>query len=253
MPRFRVNGLTLHYEVRRAGHPVVLLHGFTSSGDSWERHGWSDLLAGAGLRPIALDARSHGQSDRVVEAAACATEILAADVVALLDELAIARASLFGFSMGGGIALQVAMRWPERVSRVAVAGVGDAAIDELHDPAEIAELASAFGGGPAGTNAMRLQRNAELAGNDPNALLPYLLQAGWPGGLRKLAPVEAPTLVVLADGDEYMADAGELVARLAPTEVVRIHGKSHYEVLRDERAKHEVVTFLSLDAASHAA
>src|SRR5919201_5079020 len=144
MPAFRVNGLTLHYDVRGRGHPVVLLHGFTSRGSSWERHGWVDLLVQAGLRPIAPDARSHGRSDRVFDPAACTTEVLAADVVALLDELEIPRAAVVGFSMGGGVALRLAMDWPARVTRLAVAGVGDHAINDLHDPAEIDELAKAF-------------------------------------------------------------------------------------------------------------
>ena len=249
MSTFDVNGLTLHYTARGSGQPVVLLHGFTSRGSTWERHGWVDLLVDAGLCAIAPDARSHGRSDRVSDPGACTTEALAADVVALLDHLEIPQASLFGFSMGGGIALQVAMGWPSRVTRVAVAGVGDAAINELHDAAAIAELATVFAADiadlPAGTSAVRMRRNAELAGNDPRALLPFLQQGGWPGGLRELSLVHAPTLVTLADGDEYMAEADELLARLAPTKVVRLSGGGHYEVLQDESVKREVAAFLT--------
>ena len=249
MPSFRVNGLTLHYDVRGRGHPVVLLHGFTSRGSTWERHGWLDLLVDAGLRPIAPDARSHGRSDRVRDAAGCNTKVLAADVAALLDELEIPQASLVGFSMGGGIALQFALDRPERVARIAVAGIGDAAINDLHDASDIAELATVFAAdpadAPAGTSAARIRKNAELAGNDPRALVPFLEQGGWPGGLRELSPVAAPTLVAVADDDEYMPGARALLERLAPTKVVRLRGKSHYELLLDETVKREVVAFLS--------
>lgn len=228
---------------------MVLLHGFTSTGSTWERHGWVDLLVDAGLRVIAPDIRGHGRSDRVFDSASCTTEVLAADVVALLDELEIEQASLFGFSMGGGIALQVAMDSPARVTRLAVAGVGDAAIDDLHDPAQIAKLADVFAADPGdvsvGTNAARIRQNAELAGNDPRALLPFLEQGGWPGGLRELAPVRVPTLVVAAEGDEYMAEANALLAWLAPTKVVRLPGKGHYEVLQDATVKREVTAFLA--------
>jgi pimeloyl-ACP methyl ester carboxylesterase len=249
VPTFRVDGLTLHYDLRGRGHPVVLLHGFTSRGSTWERHGWLDLLGEAGLRPIAPDARSHGRSDRVLDAASCSTKVLAADVAALLDKLEIPQASLVGFSMGGGTALQLAMDRPERVTRIAVAGVGDAAINELHDPAEIAELATVFAADPAdvpaGTSAARIRQNAELAGNDPRALLPFLEQGGWPGGLRELSPVEAPTLVTVSDDDEYMPGARALLEWLAPTTVVRLRGKSHYELLPDETVKRQVVEFLT--------
>jgi pimeloyl-ACP methyl ester carboxylesterase len=252
VPTFRADGLTLHYDARGSGHPVVLLHGFTSRASSWERHGWVDLLVSAGLRAIVPDARSHGRSDRVFDPAACTTEVLASDVVALLDELEIPHASLFGFSMGGGTALRVAMDWPARVTRLAVAGVGDPAINDLHEPAAIAELAEVFAADSAdvvaGTSPVRIRRNAELAGNDVRALRPFLQQGGWPGGLRDLSPVYAPTLVVLAGGDEYMADANALVARLAPTKVVRLPGEGHYEVLQNEAVKREVVAFLARDA-----
>ena len=229
--------------------PVVLLHGFTSRGSSWERHGWVDLLTDAGLRVITPDLRGHGSSEPVLGPADCSTEALAADVVALLDELEIAQASLFGFSMGGGVALQVAIDRPERVARLAIAGVGDAAINELHDPADIAELAEAFAADPAnvpaGTSAARIRRNAELAGNDPRALLPFLEQGGWPGGLSRVEPVQVPTLVVVAEADEHMAAADALLDRLAPAEVVRLPGKGHYEVLEDATAKREVAGFLA--------
>ena len=248
MPGFVVNGLTLHYEARGSGHPVLLLHGFTSRASTLERHGWVDLLVDAGLRPIAPDARSHGGSDRVFDPAACTTRVLAGDVVALLDHLEIPQASLFGFSMGGGVALRVAMDWPARVTRLAVGGIGDAAINDRHDPSAIAELAEVFADSadlPADTSAARIRRNAELAGNDLRALLPFLQQGGWPGGLRELSPVHAPALVIVAGGDEYMSDADALLAWLTPTKVVRLANKGHYEVLGDETVKREVAAFLA--------
>jgi pimeloyl-ACP methyl ester carboxylesterase len=115
MPALVVRNATLHYDGRGSGAPVVLLHGFTSShAGNWGRRGWVDLLAENGFRVVGLDFPSHGRSERVYEAVRVTTERLAADVVALLDQLAIDRADLIGFSMGGGVALQLAGDYPER-------------------------------------------------------------------------------------------------------------------------------------------
>jgi hypothetical protein len=133
------------------------------------------------------------------------------------------------------------------VTRLAVAGVGDAAINDLHDPADMVDLASAFAAAdaPEGTTAGRIRRNAELAGNDPRALLPFLQQGGWPGGLSEVRPVQAPTLVVLAERDEHMARADVLLDRLGPTKVLRVPGRGHDDVLQDETVQREVATFLA--------
>ena len=98
----------------------------------------------AGFRAAALDFRSHGRSDRVYEPEQCTAAVLAADVAALLDHLTVDRADIVGFSMGGGVALQAAMDYPERTRRLVVGGVGAAALNRLHDPNEIAALIAAF-------------------------------------------------------------------------------------------------------------
>src|SRR6266545_1406140 len=184
MPALNVDGLTLHYDVRGSGAPVVLLHGFTSSlAGNWGRRGWIDFLADGGYRVVGLDFPSHGESERVYDASRVTTEKLAADVVALLDHLDIDRADLFGFSMGGGVALRLAMDHADRVGRVVVSGVGDAALSRLHDPRQIAEIRAAFEAGSPGEiaspAAQAIRRSAETGGNDLKALAPFLRNGGW--------------------------------------------------------------------------
>lgn len=67
MSAFSAGGVRLHYAVHGEGDPVVLLHGFTSSGSSWKTIGWVDALVEAGFSAIALDARSHGESEPVFD------------------------------------------------------------------------------------------------------------------------------------------------------------------------------------------
>lgn len=248
MPTFSREGVRLRYETRGTGDPAVLLHGFTSLGSSWERNGLVRMLVDHGFRAISLDARSHGSSDPVFDPAMCTTDVLAADVLELLDQFGIDSASLVGFSMGGGTALRVALDAPERVTRLAVGGVGDSAINALHDPGEIRELADAFSGQadpPAGSNAARLRRNAELADNDCGALLPFLQQGGWPGGLTDVSPLKVPALVIVAEADEYMPESEALLAALAPTQVMHLREHGHHGVMQVDAVKQEIVRFLT--------
>src|SRR3712207_4927235 len=140
MPFFANGDVTPHYEVHGRGDPVVLLHGFTGSfAGTWPTRGWVHALIASAFRVDGLDLRSHGRSDRIYDASEAAPHKLAADVVALLDRVDIERAAVVGFSMGGGVALQLAMDVPGRIQRVVVSGVGDAALNRLHDPRQIAD------------------------------------------------------------------------------------------------------------------
>lgn len=248
MPTFRRNGIELHYESAGAGQPVVLLHGFTSLGGTWQRHGWTDRLVAGGFRVVLLDARSHGQSSKVYKPAECETDVLAADVLGLLDHLGIGSAHVVGFSMGGGIAIAVAAVEPSRVRSLVISGVGDAAIDDLHDPHEIAAIADAFADPttavPTESQAYRLRRNAIGAGNDLAALLPFLQTGGWPGGLRAVSPLKMPGLVIVAERDEYMEKAHALLSGLRPTQVLRLPRKGHHHVIADDDVQRAVIAFL---------
>jgi alpha-beta hydrolase superfamily lysophospholipase len=118
MPALRVDDIALDYDVRGGGAPIVLLHGFTSShAGNWGRRGWIDLLADNGFRVVGLDFPSHSESERVYDASRVTTDRLAAEVVAVLDHLDIERPDLFGFSMGGGVALKLAMDHRQRPAR----------------------------------------------------------------------------------------------------------------------------------------
>ena len=247
--RFSRDGVSLHYETAGAGDAVVLLHGFTTSlAGNWRNLGWFDLLTGAGLAVAALDFRSHGLSDRVYDPRLCTTAALAGDVVALLDHLELERASLIGFSMGGGVALQVAIDRPERVEKVVVGGVGDAALDALHDPDDVARLVTAFEApalddvppGPA----RAIRRNAELAGADLRALVPFLRNGGWPGGIAERGAISSPVLVVVAGRDEYMAETGELLRWLGHAQTLVAPERGHHDVLGDPAVQAGVVRFL---------
>jgi pimeloyl-ACP methyl ester carboxylesterase len=112
-----LQGVRLYYYAagsRGAGEPIVLLHGFPTSG-----HLWSDVvpLLPTGHRVVVLDLLGYGRSDRAVPERVDLRSH-AERLVAVLDALGINFACIVGHDLGGGVAQSVAVRHPHRVSRL---------------------------------------------------------------------------------------------------------------------------------------
>lgn len=111
-----VNGLNMYYEVHGGGAPVVLLHGaFMTITNNWD--GWISELSKT-RQVIAVEMQGHGRTADIPRDITPAN--LADDVAALLTYLKIARADLIGYSMGGAVAMQVAIRHPAKVRRAVI-------------------------------------------------------------------------------------------------------------------------------------
>jgi pimeloyl-ACP methyl ester carboxylesterase len=113
-----VNGLSLWYEEHGSGEPLVVLHGGI---------GASETLApivpalAAGRRVIAVDLQGHGHTadiDRPLR-----PESLADDVAALIEHLGLDEADVFGYSLGGEVALRTAIQHPGRVRRLVLVSI----------------------------------------------------------------------------------------------------------------------------------
>jgi 2-succinyl-6-hydroxy-2,4-cyclohexadiene-1-carboxylate synthase len=207
---------------------VVLLHGFAGT-----RHGWApvaDRLARERYRPLALDLRGHGDARdrRPVGVAECVADVAAA---------APARFALCGYSMGGRIALHVALAHPGRVSRlVLVAATGGiegevaraerrAADERLAAEIEhgtIAEFAERWMALPlfAGTPPVAARRwREDLLRNHPAALAAALRALG-PGAMPPLwdhlGELTMPVHVVAGERDERYVALGRRLAEALP-------------------------------------
>jgi pimeloyl-ACP methyl ester carboxylesterase len=108
----RVNGIELAYQVFGRGDPLVLLHGGFGSVEMFGPN--VDALA-AGRQVIGVDLQSHGRSPAAERP--MRFETMADDVAALVRELGFAKVNVMGFSLGGGVALQTAIRHPDVVDR----------------------------------------------------------------------------------------------------------------------------------------
>lgn len=115
-----VNGLRMYYEVHGSGGtPLVLLHGGLFDID--QQFGALIPELAKGRQVIAADFQGHGRTNDIDRP--LGTAALASDVVGLLAHLGVAQADVFGFSVGGAVALHLAIRNPELVRRAVISSV----------------------------------------------------------------------------------------------------------------------------------
>jgi pimeloyl-ACP methyl ester carboxylesterase len=110
MPQVKSNGINIHYEEQGSGDPLLLIMGFTVSSIGWH---WNIPAFAQNFRTIAFDNRGVGRSDKPDVPYSMA--MFADDTVGVLDALGIERAHVFGISMGGMIAQEFTLRYPQRV------------------------------------------------------------------------------------------------------------------------------------------
>jgi pimeloyl-ACP methyl ester carboxylesterase len=191
-----VNGLEMYYEVHGDGPPLLLLHGAYMTAD-----GMAPLVRGlaARRRVVVPEQQGHGRTADVDRP--LTYEQMADDSAALLERLGIEQADVVGYSMGAGIALQVAIRHPARVRRL-VAVSASFTYDGMH----------------AAATEMFPTITPELFAGSPMEV-EYLRAAPHPGDFPKLVEklvhldsrpfdwtdevrgITAPTLIVVGDSD----------------------------------------------------
>jgi len=110
-----VNGIRLYYEIHGTGKPLILLHGGLGA---LEMFGPNLPALGEGREIIAVDLQGHGRTadiDRPLS-----VDLMADDIAALIRHLKLEQPDIMGYSMGGGVALQTAIRHPDVVGRLVV-------------------------------------------------------------------------------------------------------------------------------------
>lgn len=150
MPFTTNDGVDIHYEVVGQGPNLVLQHGLTVSGqENWGASGWVDRLV-TDFRLIIVDARGHGQSQKPSEQEAYTRKLMAQDVVAVLDDLGVEKASFLGYSMGALIGYSLLKHHVERLRAIVLGGASPFGITPAAEAYRIAlikryEIGAEFG------------------------------------------------------------------------------------------------------------
>jgi pimeloyl-ACP methyl ester carboxylesterase len=197
-----VNGLKMYYEIHGEGEPVVMLHGAFMTITGWED--WVKELAKT-RKVIAVEMQGHGRTADIKRP--MSFENHADDVAALLDHLKIPSADIIGYSLGGGVAMQTAIRHPEKVRKVvAISAVFrfDGWVKEGRDalPNITAEV---FKGSPMEAEYKRLSPTP----NEFPTFVKHVISTAaksYDFGAEKLKATKAPMFFVHGDADGVTFD-----------------------------------------------
>jgi pimeloyl-ACP methyl ester carboxylesterase len=112
------NGINMYYESFGSGLSLIFLHGSMGTGKVWKPY--VPILSND-FNIILPDVRGHGKTANLSKE--IDLHLIADDIAGLIDALNLEKPFLFGWSMGGDVCLDIAMRYPERVSGLIVGGV----------------------------------------------------------------------------------------------------------------------------------
>src|SRR5918995_4319911 len=252
-----VNGLHMYYEVHGTGKPLVLLHGGVGA---IEMFGEVLGMLAEGRQVVAADLQAHGRTADVERP--LSLESMADDVAALIEHLGFERADVMGYSLGGGVALQSAIRHPEVVRKLVL--VSTPFRREGWYPEVLEGMAQM---GPEAAEPMKATPMYQLyAGVAPRP-------EEWPVLLTKLgrllaqdydyseevAAIEAPTMIVVGDADSVRtahavrffellgggkADAGWDGSGMSNARLAILPATTHYEIFSSPTLASTVTPFL---------
>ncbi|MFO7696292.1 MAG: alpha/beta hydrolase [Anaerolineae bacterium] len=240
MPYVNNSGIRIHYEIVGDGPPVVLLHGFATWLEGWIDTGYVDALRDD-YRLVLVDLRGHGASDKPHDPDAYGLEARASDVIAVLDDLGILQAHVWGYSMGARVVWGMAHYYPERCRSLIVGA------DYPFEP------------DPAGPMSERLQGQIEILSHGQDAFARTLMSLaeawvrpewGWAerlarmdlealiafrsnrervGLLDALQGLDIPCLLYAGDQDPVCPSLQHWVQRLPGASLVVLPGVSHLQ------------------------
>lgn len=215
--------------------PVVLVHGAGASSDDWP----APLRALPGRRVLAVDLPGHGAAPGPAGASIAER---AAAVEALLDEAGIAAAVIAGHSMGGAVALTLALERPARVAGLVLVATGarlrvaPEALALSASPEGLALAARAMADrsyGPGASDAVREARAREIAATPPGLLHADLAACDAFDVMARLGELRVPALVVCGTDDRLTPPkyAAFLAERIAGARRVLVPGAGHLVML----------------------
>ena len=222
--RVDANGVEIAFESSGTGPTAVFLHGFGESHDAWQRNGIVAALHHR-FRVVALDVRGHGESEKPYVADAYGRE-LAADVVRVLDALQVHRAHVVGYSLGALIALDVAVRYPDRVASVVLGGQGLASATDIERMRSEADA---------------LERMTDVPPHLDVTALAQLLRAVETPALEEVRALQIPVSVLIGANDRFMPSVDRLLDALPDTTVVPIPEADHRTAFMDPRFRDALV------------
>jgi pimeloyl-ACP methyl ester carboxylesterase len=234
-----LNGADIYYEVVGTGEPVILVHGGLGSGRVFAKQ--IPALVNAGYQLIVIDSRGHGHSSHGPDP--LSYELMASDVLGVMDHLGIAKADLVGWSDGAIIGLELAINHPERLHKVVAYGANftpEGVIDATPVPAVEAALAPFF----AATFADYQQTAPNPEGFDALAEELFALYKVAPNFTdEQLQSITTPILILDGAEEEFVKPEHTLqLAELIPSaDLIIMPGVGHFAPIQQPEEFNRIV------------
>jgi pimeloyl-ACP methyl ester carboxylesterase len=263
MPLARLNGISINYKVEGQGEPLVMIMGFTANRSSWMPQ---IPFFKKYYRVITFDNRGVGKSDK--PPGPYSTKMMADDTVRLMDLLGIEKTHIMGVSMGGMIAQELAINYPQRVLKLVLASTyarQDEISGDTPEQAKLSQLtpeqiASAMIGLAFNkpfyrfTFGLLARIQTKLMGASGRVGIAAQSEACLKHDtLERLPLITAPTLVIVGTKDRIINPvSSEVIASKIPNaRLVRVEGGSHTFSLEMKNVfNREVLNFLKNDTPS---
>jgi len=247
MPKAKVNGIELAYEVYGEGYPLVLAHGYTATKEQW------DAQIGPfskRYRVVVYDARGHGESEAPpVDDPGYSMDTLVEDQRALMEHLSIGEAHVGGLSLGGMIAMRFALKHPQMVRALLLCdtspGMGTAGLWAQNRPlmetmvrrqGVLAVMGNFFTQRAGASSLPRLEdlpngiraHIGRMNKISPDGFLGIGRAAGEAESvLERLPEITAPTLIITGEADFFRGASEEMKRRLPDARFVLIKSAAH--------------------------
>lgn len=269
MPKIRVRDIQMYYETRGDGFPILLIMGFLGNANCWDPTYFIPKLSER-FKLIMFDNRGAGRTD--VSDKEYSIRLLADDAAGLMDALGVKRAHVLGISMGGMIAQELALNYPERVEKLVLASTYCGGKKSIPVPIEAAQMvmdistALSEKGGWDEEIARKLMPyvfTEEFIRGNPGAVdmaVQLLLTAPTPleaitrqvfaimsfDTYDRLPQIKAPTLILAGKKDIYIPpENAEIMARAIPNSKVAYFENSGHELQEDiEKVTDTILDFL---------
>ncbi len=212
MPTANNQGIKIYYEVVGEGPPIVFGHGAMGNISMWQGYGYVEMLKDK-YKLILVDARGHGQSDKLYTRAAYDCKPMVDDVIAVLDDLGIAQTHYWGFSMGGYTGFGLAKYYPQRLRSLILGGASPYNNDDPTKPHPlmgmmrrgieegVEAMIDAYRVWAGGT--VHPTSEARLRTLDPRAMLAFFEYSPDETGLEAVLPtMTMPCLLYIGDQDD---------------------------------------------------
>ncbi len=251
METFDSDGVRIAFSRHGTGRPIVLVHGFASSGRvNWRDTGWVDTLCEAGWGPICIDNRGHGESEKLYDPALYPARVMAGDVARLIVHLGLdgenGPVPVMGYSMGARICAYLCMDHPELVRAAIFGGLGINMIRGIGGSEAIVQALLAPDLDHVRDRTGRQFRIfAEHTQSDLKALATCMQSSRDPIRAEDLSGIRVPVLVAVGERDEVGGSAEELAALLPGGQALVIPGRDHMRATADKMFKRGVIEFLS--------